>query len=222
MLGIIKKYALVAFVAILAGNVLYLDWRVFTNPRQIVQNINVGDSSAPQIPSGDNSKGQQTIQSTTQNACPVACLDVIKEATASVKPINQVVNNTTQAAPAAVAQEYFIPLGSGSSSSTSWTNLGGVAATVDMSQYSNVKTVYFEVTGFIPTGNEQIWMQLYDATDGYVIPNSQVTMSGGTAQLLISGNLSLPSGSKLYQVQMQTQLTYPAIVQQARLHITTH
>lgn len=220
MLDLTRKYAVVVVLAIIAGNMLYLDWRMLVTPRQIVQNINVGDSSALQNLPSNNPNNTQTTSA--QNACPVACLGVIKEATASVKPVTQVINNTqSQAATASVAQEYFIPLGSGSSSSQSWTNLGGVAANVDMSQYPNVRSVLFEVTGYIPTGNEQIWIQLYNATDGYVIPGSQVTMSGGTAQLLTSGNLSLPSGSKLYQVQMQTQLTYPAIVQQARLHITT-
>jgi hypothetical protein len=45
-------------------------------------------------------------------------------------------------------------------------------------------------------------------------------MEGGTSAYLISNPIAYDKGSKIYQVQMKTQLQYPANLTQARIHIT--
>lgn len=228
MLDFVRPKVIPFLLGVLCLNVVILDYVVFfKSSKSIIQNISVGNSSKP---STNSSESAQTVQSENQgqvasvpNACPVACLDTIKTATASLKLTQQIINNTTTQSAAGGAQEFFVPFGSASGASQgTFTTLGGLQAYVNMSQYSGVQTVVFEVSVYVPTGNEIVWVQLYNATDGYVIPNSTVTMSGGTPQLLISPNITLPAGNKLYQVQINTQLSSPLTIDQARLHITTN
>lgn len=210
-------------VGILAMNVIVLDVFTFVaKPKPIVQNINLSG----QTQSSSATSGAQTIQSTPNssaislaNACPNTCLAAIQTATASLKLTQNVVNNSTTQTVQGTANEYFIPFGSATAANQgSYATVTGLQAYVNMSQYTGVQTVVFEVT---MGGNGIVQAQLYDATDSIAIPNSQVSMSGGNPQLVISSPLTLPSGNKLYQVQIQTQLNQPATINQARLHITT-
>lgn len=211
-------------VGIIFLNILILDYFVFLGkPKQIVQNINLGNSTTPSTTTTTTQSGQviQSAPSQTQvvDACPNTCMTAIKTATASLKLTQQVVNNnsTTQQITSG-SNEYFVPFGGAEGSSQgSYTTLPALQAYVNMSQYTNVSSVVFETS---VTGSGIVQLQLYDATDGYVIPNSQVSTPGGTPQFLISSPLTLPAGNKLYQVQIQTQLNSQSTINSARLHIT--
>ncbi len=224
----LKSNLIYVFLGILALNVIVLDYMVFFGkPKNVVQNINLSNPQA-------NNTSPSQIQTTASNnsqpvaaavSCPNSCMAAIKTATESLKLTQTVVNNTTTQ-PATVAsapQEYFIPFGTASGASQgSYTTLSALQAYVNTSLYQNVQSITFEVSATIPNGNQSISIQLYNATGGYAIPNSQVTMSGGTPQLLISPNITLPSGNNLYQVQINTQLNSSITIDQARLHITTN
>lgn len=225
MLDQIKANLVYILLGILALNIVVLDYvTFFGKPKQIIQNISLG-SSTPILgsaPTQDTaSTPQQQVAAAPNAACPVTCMDAIKTATTSVKVTPTVAPTTAPvAAPSGGSNEFFVPFGAATGASQgSFTNVGGLQAYVNMSEYSNVSTVVFEVT---VGGSGIVTVQLYDATDGYVIPNSTVTMPGGSPQLLVSSPVTLPPGNKLYQVQVQTQLNAPAIINQARLHITTN
>lgn len=218
-------------VGILVLNIIVLDIYVFAfRPKSIVQNIELGNSSSPSSPStpATPSSTPPPVAQTVQDTCPNACLAAIKTATATTPTPKVTLTPTNTPAPAQStssggAQEFFIPFGSASGASQgTYTTLGALQSYVNISQYSGVQSVTFEVSMTIPNGNQIASAQLYNATDGYPIPNSQVTMSGGTPQLLISPNITLPAGNKLYQVQINTQLNSSINIDQARLHITTN
>lgn len=217
-------------VGVLVLNVLILDYfTFFGSPRNIVQNIQLGNQLS-------NNSNQDSTQSANTNptdltsqaspppsSCPDACQTTIKNAIASITPVVVTSAPTQQSASSGGAQEFFVPFGSGSGASQgTYSTLGALQAYVNMSEYTNVQTVTFEVSMTIPNGNQIAYAQLYNSTDGYPVPNSQVSMSGGTPQLLISPNLTLPAGKKLYQVQINTQLNSSITIGQARLHITTN
>jgi uncharacterized membrane protein len=220
-------------VGILVVNILVLDYFTFlTGPKNIVQNIQLGNNSAPSSDSaqeasqntGTDSAGKR-IQTTdsASNSCPAACQTAIKNAIASITPVVVTTAPAQQTTSSGGAQEFFVPFGAASGASQgTYATLPALQAYVNMSQYSGVQTVTFEVSMTIPNGNQTAYVQLYNSTDGYAIPNSQMTMSGGTPQLLISPNLTLPAGNKLYQVQINTQLNSSINIDQARLHITTN
>ncbi len=125
-----------------------------------------------------------------------------------------------QPAPATnTVKEYFVPFGGGQAASTSWANVPGLQAYVDSSNYPNIKQVVFEASVQIPTGNQTASVQLFNQTAGHPVWFSQVSLSGGTPQFLISQPITLDNGNNLYQVQMTTQLGFQTIITQARLHI---
>lgn len=117
-------------------------------------------------------------------------------------------------------KEYYIPFGSGQSTANTWTNVPGLQAYVDSSAYPNIKSVVFEASVYIPTGNQTASVQLFDVTQQHPVWFSEVDMSGGTPQFLVSKPIQLDQGNNLYEVQMQTQLQFPSQLTQSRLHIT--
>ena len=167
------------------------------------------------------------------STCSSACISKINEAASSIK--NQVQSGITLTitptsmktqsqpqTPSSVAKEYYIPFGSGFGSSSDWQDVPGLQAYVDSSNYPNIKSVIFEASLHVPTGNETASVRLYNATDNHPVWSSQIDFNGNTSSVyLTSSSFSLDSGNKLYKVQMLTQLQFQAVLDQSRLHITT-
>ena len=185
-------------------------------------------------------KGQKTevIEKTVSvpivsNVCPASCLSAIsnatKEAALSVKPTFPPAGGPTPTptsvpptqAPVSSSsvKEFFVPFGTGSNSSDDWQDVGGLKATIDSANYGSIKTVAFEASVRIPTGNETAYVRLYNVTDKHPVWFSDVSLEGGTPALLISKPITLDTGNKIYQVQMKTSLKYQAFLDQSRLHI---
>lgn len=120
------------------------------------------------------------------------------------------------------SKEYFIPLGTGSSTAGDWIDVSGVQATIDTAQYPKIKSVIFEATVQVPTGNQIVWVRLYNKTDKHPVWFSEVSMSGAGPVMLESQVITLDKGSKIYQVQMKTQLQFTASLNQSRIHIFTY
>ncbi|OGG11843.1 hypothetical protein A2Z00_01540 [Candidatus Gottesmanbacteria bacterium RBG_13_45_10] len=159
--------------------------------------------------------------------CPQSCLAAIAQATASsqIKPLTGTPSSAPVPSPqqaVARVKEFFIPLGSGSSTSDEWADIPGLQASIETRNYPSIKTVTFEASIRIPTGNEIAYVRLYNKTDGHPVWFSDVSLEGGTGALVTSQAITLDSGNKLYQVQMKTTLKYEAFVDQTRLHITTY
>jgi len=161
---------------------------------------------------------------TVANQCPTNCLSKIEEIKKTIDTLSvqsTKTQNTTQVIQSNGPKEYFVAFGSGTSSSGDWQDVSGLQAYVNKQNYTNIKTVTFEATMYTPTGNQTIYVRLYNATDKHPVWNSELSLDGGTAKLLTSPSITLDSGNKLYQVQMKTSLRYQAVLNQARLHILT-
>lgn len=181
-------------------------------------------------------ESKSTISSQQDTAgilCPDSCIAKINEATSSIQMTNQAVTVptpqketitvvVTQAPAGSGAKEFFVPFGSGSSSADDWTDVSGIQSYIDTLLYSQIKSVTFEASVRIPTGNQKAYVRLYNVTDKHPVWSSEVSMEGGTAQLLTSQPITLDTGRKLYQVQMKTSLKYQAFLDQARVHILTY
>lgn len=172
--------------------------------------------------SGSIIQKPQIIQ-VASGGCSSDCLEKIFEATQSMKPIFVTSPPAlSQSSPVTFVKEYYVPLGSGSGNSSDFADVSGAAANIDNTEYSNIKTVTFEASVSIPTGNETVYVRLYNATDKHPVWFSDVSLSGGLPQLLISSPITLDTGNKLYQVQMKTSLSYQAVLAQSRVHIVTY
>lgn len=216
------KKILTLFFALLFLNVIYLDILLLSGAggkQTIIQRF---ESITSQVPPSQNKQ--------TQNAdvCPQSCVSQINQIAASSKTavITPTATPTpvTSSTPTVSSQpkEYYVPFGSGSGSSSDWQDVAGLQANVDSASYGIIKSVKFEASLHIPTGNETATVRLYNATDNHPVWNSELNFNGNTASVLLTSSaINLDSGNKVYKVQMKTQLQYSAVLDQSRLHITT-
>lgn len=164
-----------------------------------------------------------TSKPTQQTICPLGCNEVIKEATASLAIVNKASVKEKIIPRSSLAKEFFVPLGAGSSTAEEWTDVAGAQAVIDISNYGHTKQVIFEVSLHIPTGNEYAYVRLFNANDNLPVSASELYYPGSSDQLFLTSKpLALSAGSKVYKVQMKTQLKYEAILDQSRLHIITY
>lgn len=131
-----------------------------------------------------------------------------------------------QAQPAVLAgsttstvKEHFVPIGAGLNTTSDWTDVPGATVTVDSTNYGSIKKVTLEASIYCPTGNQQVYVRLYNSTDKHPVWSSELSMAGSGPTLLTSPAIALSSGNKTYTVQMKSQLKYPAELKMARLHI---
>jgi hypothetical protein len=197
-------------------NLLYLDYMIFLKPvSNLSENTQVSSQSAK-----DNSFCSQSCVDKI-NSVKDLITSVSPTAALTPMPTSKTVQNTSSNTPSN-PKDYYVPFGSGSGSPSDWENVAGVTAYIDSTAYTSIKTVLFEVSLHIPTGNETASVRLYNATDGRVIAGSELDFNGNTSSVLLSSQpISLDYANKLYTVQMKTQLSYQAILDQARVHITT-
>lgn len=200
-------------IALLVADLLFLNFKVFAPAKYKTSTI-FQDSVSPTQQSTNIVKGE--------DVCGESCMSEINKAIS-----NAVSTTKTPAAPvvnsASGAQEYFIPLGSGSINSTTLTTITGMQATIDGGAYGSNYIATFEISVNVPTGNQTATFQLYNSTGNHPAWNSVVNFtSGGTPALLISSPITLDPGSNTYVVQGQTQLQFPANITQARVHIITN
>ena len=147
------------------------------------------------------------LGTTTNDACPVACIARINQAT------GKTVTNS--------AKEYYVPLGTGTNITDDWTDVLGASAYIDTRAYGKIKEARFEATVITPAGSQRVWARLFNATDKHPVWYSDVTTDAAGPQLLTSPIITLDKGNKLYQVQMKSQLKGLTNLNQSRIHITT-
>ena len=91
---------------------------------------------------------------------------------------------------------------------------------LDFGSYNRIKEVHFEASVYVPTANQSVSVRLYNVTDKHPVWYSEVTMAGGPSAYLTSPAVSYDTGTKLYQVQMKTQLQSTANLVQSKIHVT--
>lgn len=210
---ILKLLCLILF-GFMVSNILYLDYLLFKDKKY---------TELFQIASQSTDQTSQSASICDGKNCLDKIYETIYEATASLKLSNQTETQKTPVASSGTAvKEYYIAFGSGTSMAYDWTDVTGLSAYVDSTQYGRIKSVVFEASVFIPTGNERAYVRLFNVTDKHPVWFSEVSLEGGQAQLLISQPIILDTGNKLYQVQMRTSLKYQANLAQSRLHVTVY
>lgn len=221
----------VGLLGIVAVNLLILDLKVFSPPfENQVANINKLQTSVnnPTISKSTAEYQQPTTdnrQLTTDLSCSNACLLAIQQATISAKldsslyqghPL-QMASEGVKSQP--VSRETYIPLGTGSTSKSDWTDLTATETLINPASYGNVKEAYFIASLRNPTQNGQVEAQLYNATDKHPVWGSHVVMKGPVSQTISSGKITLDAGNKLYRVQIKSTLQFEAFLDNAKIRI---
>jgi len=145
------------------------------------------------------------LGTTTSGSCPQACVNLINAGGSKTG-----------------AKEFIVTLGSGSNITDEWTDVTGVQSYIDSSQYGKIKKVTFEATVHVPTGNQKIYVRLYNVSDSHPVWFSEMWMEGTGPRLLTSEPITLGTGNKLYQVQMKSQLKFKTDLVTSRIRITTY
>ena len=186
-----KKAFLIAALAFLflVGNLIYLNYKLVANKKNETKNTTVIISPSL-VPTVISDSPTPIIQKNVQTE----------------------VNQTN-------LKEYFISFGSGSVSSTDWTDVGGLQTTLDLSSYGNVDKILFEASVQVPTANQAVYVRVFNKTDKPPVWNSEVSMNALESSYLVSNPIVYDKGAKIYQVQMKTQLGSQANLGQSRLHI---
>ena len=203
-----ESHIILILISIIFVNIFILDIVFFWN--KIPTKKNVTSTNLDIIPTA-------TIKSTQtcNEECKAEIKNAVDKAFSNTTPI-KLMSNTS------AVREFFVTLGSGSSTTLDWTDVPGAQTYIDSTAYSNIKSVTFEASLYTPTGNQTANARLYNVTDAHPVWNSEVTVDGGTPQLKISNTISLDRGSKLYQVQMKTQLQSRTNLENARIHLITN
>lgn len=117
-------------------------------------------------------------------------------------------------------KEYFVYLGTGSSSSRDWTDINSTLATVDTTQYGTIKSVNFEATLSIISG--EVYARLKNVSTGAIYHASAVTHNTSTSQWRTSQTFQLPAGANQYVVQLSSSNGELARLDGSRIKIVVH
>jgi hypothetical protein len=202
-----KKILSVFAVVFVAANLLYLNL-------QTVLLTNILRSSPKTVEPSPSLKPSTTQTSIEQQ---IASLSAEVEA---LKTKEVPASTTIQSTPArSSVKEFYIPLGTGYTTNKDWENVSGAEAWVDTANYPNIVSSVFEASLRIPVANGTVYARLYNVTDDHPVWFSEVSTGLGTSTNLVSPNIALDKGNKLYRVQIKTSLEYPSYLDFARMKI---
>jgi len=162
-----------------------------------------------------------TVATSSAESCSGcrADIDELKKILTNVTPTRTAFTSIPSSS-TSQAKEYFVPLGSGSTKASDWTDIPGMSATIDSTNYSKIKSVTFQISLRIPTANGTVYARLFNKTDQHPVWFSEVSSEGPISTIKQASSITLDSGSKLYQVQMKNTLQYESIADSAQIKIT--
>src|SRR3989344_93035 len=205
----------------LITNIIIIDYHLFsgkliTRDIELVQPLPLPDSAEIIAP--------PQASSTTRVQTNVEISNLLKIATESLtlrvdaltgKSVEQTTSNT-QNQP---VKEFYVPLGTGSTSSTSWVDLPGVEAYISPSNYGTIVEMYLEVAIRVPTGSGQVFARLKNVTDNNSLFESEVSYEGTAGKLFSSGKIPVPSQTRLYRMQLRSSLGAEVVLDNARIKL---
>ncbi len=158
-----------------------------------------------------------------QDTCGPDCQRVVEQ------KVQEALNSLASPSPkqvlepiaARVIRESYVPLGSGSTTKSTWDNLSATETWIDTSSYGTISNVTFIAGLRNPTKNGEVEVQLYNVTDNHPVWGSHIVMSNNTSQTITSGPVQLDMGKKLYRVQIKSSLSYDAYLDSAKLRIVS-
>lgn len=209
------KISFIVFIFLLFINVVILDIVILFKNTSIIQK----DIGIQKVKSDVAVVGRST---SSDMSCPKSCLLEIEKVTSTIEKKPTISTKVSEEPAIESSKEYIITFGSGTNATDEWTDVSGLQIYIDNTKYGQIKTVLFEASVRIPTGNQIAYVRLFNTTDKHPVWFSDVSLEGGTPRLLVSKPIMLDSGNKLYQVQMKTSLKYQAILDQAIVRITTY
>lgn len=198
---------ILSLLLLLAINIVFLDIVQFSPNKQPADSSVSTTSATVSAPGGVCSPCQAQISD-----------EVSRQVASKSAGLGLAISPT--AAPA-VPKEYYVPLGTGMTRSSSYDRLPGADVFVDTSKYPSIKQATFEVYLRNPTGNGSTFAKLYNVTDKHDVWFSEVSFEGGGSARREAA-IQLEPGNKEYQVMLKSTLQYDVYVENARIKIATY
>jgi len=213
----------VAILTVALLDLAFVNWVIIKNQKaQSTQNSTTQESSADKSADASASNQQHSPSPSLLEEAETKQVGASEPKTVIQTP-NQ--NGSGQASTQTIIQtaqkEIFVPMGSGSTTSGTFTDLAGTDVTVDTAKYSQIDSVVFEASIWVVGGNGRAWAQITNVGDKNPLIESQIFGISGTGEVKASGKTPFPSGAKTYRIQAKTDITnFAAHVENARLKIT--
>ena len=204
----------VAILVVALLDLAFVNWVIIKDQKaQSAQNSTTQETSA------DKSTGASTSNQDASQS-PLPSEETELKQVEALEPKN-VIEKETQTIIQTAQKEIFIPMGSGSTNSGTFTDLAGTDVTVDTAKYSQIDSVVFEASIWVVGSNGRAWAQITNVNEKNPLIESQISGTGGTGEVKASGKIPFPSGAKTYRIQAKTDITnFAAHVENARLKIT--
>lgn len=156
-----------------------------------------------------------------QTGCGTDCKSAIRQEVASqIAAVTPQQPRYSASAQTTSQHEWYIPLGTGSTTDSNWRDLPATETQVDPLLYGTGISTTFIVSLRNPTKNGQTEVQLYNVTDSHPVWGSRLVMNGPQTQTLTSGPITLDPGAKTYRIQLKSSISYEVFVDNAKLRIT--
>ncbi len=131
-----------------------------------------------------------------------------------------VIQKETQTIIQTPQKEIFIPLGSGSTKSNSFSDLSGVEVSIDTTKYPPIDYMVFQASIWVTGGNGKVWARIINVNDNNPFFESEISSSSATGEYRTSAKIPFVYGPKTYRVQAKTDITdYAANVSNAMIKI---
>lgn len=160
-------------------------------------------------PNSTNESRLATLEASVSNLQNrINSLEKNSQALPSQTPANQ---TSTSKSP------LYIPLGSGSSSSSDWTSINTTTVTINPSDYPGYTSMQLETSlNIFQTGTA--YARLYNKDDG--TSPSEVSTTSTSDTLVTSPKFTLPASKKNYLLQVKSQISgYNATASNARIKV---
>ncbi|KKR50960.1 MAG: hypothetical protein UT84_C0004G0023 [Candidatus Curtissbacteria bacterium GW2011_GWA1_40_16] len=118
-----------------------------------------------------------------------------------------IVKTETQTIIQTPQKEIFIPLGSGSTKSGSFSDLGGVEVSIDTTKYPPIDYMVFQASIWVTNGNGKAWARVINVNDNNPFYESEISSSSSSGEFRTSGKIPFVYGPKTYRVQAKTDIT---------------
>lgn len=200
----------IAIIVLALADLLYLNWWIVKSQKPVTSDQRGAE--------GIISVASPSVSSVVSPSPQPSPSPIVETKTVETKTV---VEKESQTIVQTAQKEIFIPIGSGSTFSSSYADLAGLEVTIDTNKYSSIESVVFEGSIWVQDGNGKMFTQLFNKTDGHPVWNSEISTSSASGTLTASSKINLDSGSKTYKIQAKTNLTsYAAHVDSARIKIT--
>ncbi|KKR86033.1 MAG: hypothetical protein UU34_C0023G0013 [Candidatus Curtissbacteria bacterium GW2011_GWA1_41_11] len=173
----------VAILAVALLDLAFVNW-------VIIKNQKTQKSTTQAISAEKTVEVPGLSQNSSPSPTPLPQAQLKEVGASETKPV---IEKETQTIVQTAQKEIFIPMGSGSTTSSTFTDVAGTDVTVDTAKYSQIDSVVFEASIWVVGGNGRAWAQITNVNEKNPLIESQISGISGTGEVKASGKIPFPS-----------------------------